>query len=204
MDIGILNRGTLRGRAVGAAKPSHVNHGVTYFLFPLEVERLSGTPDTLNVVVTPDLMEQCPIAPGRAYEVTGEVRSFNNKSGVGGRLVITFFARTLEPWAGEHANLLELHGALCKAPVLRRTPLGRDICDMLLAVNRRYGRADYLPCIAWGPLAHSCGTLCVGDAVSLTGRLQSRKYRKVIGETEEERTAFEISVTTLERTMNNE
>ncbi len=199
MDIGILNRGVLRGRAVGEAKPSHVNHGVTYFLFPLEVERLSGTPDTLNVVVSPDLINLCPIVPGQAYEVTGEVRSFNNRSGVGGRLVITFFARTLEPWSGEHSNLLELHGTLCKPPVLRRTPLGRDICDMLLAVNRRYGRADYLPCIAWGPLAHNCGTLGVGDSVALTGRLQSRKYRKVTGETEEERTAYEISVTTLEK-----
>jgi len=199
-----MNRGLLRGKAVGGAAPSHLNHGVTYFLFPLEVERLSGTADTLNVVAPQALLERCPIVPGRGYEVEGEVRSFNNRTGVGGRLIITFFAKTLTPSGEEPANQLELMGALCKAPVLRRTPLGRDICDMLLAVNRRYGRADYLPCIAWGPLAHSCGALCVGDNVSLTGRLQSRKYRKVIGETEEERTAFEISVTTLERAMNHE
>lgn len=199
METGILNWGVLRGRAAGEARPSHANHGVTYYIFPLEVERLSGTPDTLNVVIPPELMAACPIVPGQGYEITGEVRSFNNKTGVGGRLVITFFARTLELWAGEHANLLELHGSLCKPPILRRTPLGRDICDMLLAVNRRYGRADYLPCIAWGWLAHTCGDLSVGDGVSLTGRLQSRTYRKVVGEREEEHTAFEVSVTTLEK-----
>ncbi len=198
MDHFSWNRGLLRGRAAGPAKPSHVNHGVTYFIFPLEVERLSGTPDTLNVVVTAEELDRCPVLPGETYEVTGEVRSFNNRSGVGGRLIITFFARTLAPALGEHANRLELAGSLCKAPVVRRTPLGRDICDLLLAVNRRYGRADYLPCIAWGALAHLCGEMGTGDQLALTGRLQSRKYRKVEGDTETERTAFEVSILTLE------
>lgn len=198
MDNISFNKGLLRGRAVGQAKVSHANHGVTYYMFPLEVERLSGTPDTLNVVVCASLLDLCPVCPGEEYEVAGEVRSFNNRSGIGGRLIITFFARTLEPSQGDHANQLELSGTLCKPPVLRRTPLGRDICDLLLAVNRRYGRADYLPCIAWGALAHTCGELGVGDTLSLTGRLQSRKYRKVDGTREEERTAYEISVLTLE------
>ena len=95
-------------------------------------------------------------------------------------------------------NQLELCGVLCKAPNLRRTPLGREICDLLLAVNRRYGRADYLPCIAWGGLARACAELAVGDSVHITGRLQSRKYRKVIDGAELERTAYEISVMELE------
>ena len=198
MDHTSFNKGLLRGRAVGEARASHATHGVTYYMFPLEVERLSGTPDTLNVVAAASTLDLCPVCPGKEYEVAGEVRSFNNRSGVGGRLIITFFARTLEPSQGEHANQLELAGTLCKPPVLRRTPLGRDICDLLLAVNRRYGRADYLPCIAWGALAHTCGELTVGDPLSLTGRLQSRKYRKVDGIREEERTAYEISILTVE------
>lgn len=192
------NQGVLTGRAAGEPRPSHVNHGVAYLIFPLEVERLSGVADLLNVVVSQDLLAECPVAVGETYRVTGEVRSFNNRSGVGSRLVITFFARTLAPAVGDHDNRLELSGVLCKAPVVRRTPLGREICDLLLAVNRRYGRSDYLPCIAWGGTARACGALEVGDPIALTGRLQSRKYRKVEGDREEERTAYEISVISLE------
>lgn len=192
------NQAFLQGRAVGTAQPSHANHGVTYFVFPLEVERLSGAVDTLNIVCSEQLLAACPVVPGEHYRAAGEIRSFNNRSGVGSRLVITFFAKSLE--AGEESgdNRLELTGVLCKAPNLRRTPLGREICDLLLAVNRRYGRADYLPCITWGALARSCGELEVGDTVYLTGRLQSRTYRKLIGDREEERTAYEISVIALE------
>ena len=192
------NRASLIGRAGGGPRYSHTNHEVDYFLFPLEVERLSGTVDRLNVVAPRGLLERCPVREGEEYRLTGEVRSFNNRSGVGPRLVITFFARELEPSQGDHANSLELTGVLCKAPVVRRTPLGREICDLLLAVNRRYGRSDYLPCIAWGSLARSCGELAVGDTVHMTGRLQSRNYRKVEDGRETERTAFEVSVMTLE------
>lgn len=192
------NQGVLVGRVVGGARVSHMNHGVTYYVFPLEVDRLSGTADVLNVVAARELLEGCPVAVGEICRVTGEVRSFNNRSGVGSRLVITFFARTLERAEGEHDNRLLLSGTLCKTPILRRTPLGREICDLLLAVNRRYGRSDYLPCIAWGAAARACGMLGVGDSLTLTGRLQSRKYRKVAGDREEERTAYEISVISLE------
>ena len=191
------NQALLLGRAGDDPKPSHMNHGVTYHTFPLEVERLSGAKDILNVVVSEELLHTCPVRPGETYRVTGEVRSFNNRSGVGSRLVITFFARSLAPGEGEHDNRLELEGVLCKPPVLRRTPLGREICDLLLAVNRPYGRSDYLPCIAWGSLARSCGELGVGDRVHLLGRLQSRTYRKQVGDREEERTAYEISIVSL-------
>lgn len=193
------NRAVLLGRAAGAAQPSHANHGVTYFVFPLEVERLSGAADTLNVVVSEEQLAACPVCLGQSYRAEGEIRSFNNRSGVGSRLVITFFAKTLEEAEGQWENRLELTGVLCKAPNFRRTPLGREICDLLLAVNRRYGRADYLPCITWGALARFCGQLEVGDTVHLTGRLQSRKYRKLQGDHEEERTAYEISVIELEK-----
>ena len=149
------NQATLRGRAAQAPCLSHSNHGVAYYTFPLEVNRLSGTADVLNVVADETLLEQCPVTAGEEYQVAGEIRSFNNRSGVGSRLVISFFAKSLQPAQGEHLNQLTLSGVLCKAPNLRRTPLGREICDLLLAVNRRYGRADYLPCIAWGGLARA-------------------------------------------------
>lgn len=198
MDVDFLNQGLLRGRAVGAPTVSHVTHGVTYYVFPLEIERLSGATDTLNVVLSQDLLPSCPVEPGREYECIGEVRSFNNRSGIGGRLIITFFAKSLLPAQGPHANRLELAGVLCKTPGVRRTPLGREICDLLLAVNRRYGRADYLPCIAWGGLARCCGEMAVGDKLCLTGRLQSRTYRKVTDDREEERVAYEVSILTLQ------
>lgn len=193
------NQAFLRGRVGAAPHVSHLNHGVIYYQFSLEVERLSGAVDTLNILAPQGLLEACPVTAGEEYELTGEVRSYNNRSGVGSRLVITFLARTIAPWWGEHANQLELSGVLCKPPVVRRTPLGREICDLLLAVNRRYGRADYLPCIAWGALARYCGELTVGDKVRLTGRLQSRTYRKVEGDRQEERVAYEVSVAEAEK-----
>lgn len=173
---------------------SHANHGENYCMFPLAACRLSGVADRLNAVVPETLLKKCPLEAGDEVTVRGEVRSFNNKSGIGSRLVITVFVRELIREQGEDENTLELAGTLCKPPVYRRTPLGRDICDMMLAVNRRYGRTDYLPCIAWGTLARRCGELAVGDALAVEGRLQSRIYTKRVGEENQQRTAFEISV----------
>ena len=188
------NQILLRGRAAQPPRFSHRNHDAAFWLLPMEVRRLSGAADLLNVLVPEPLLAGLSPSPGDGLEVMGEVRSFNNKSGQGSRLVITVHARSLIPWDGEDENSLLLSGALCKPPTLRRTPLGREICDMMLAVNRRYGRADYLPCIAWGALAHRCGTLGVGDGVSLRGRLQSRIYTKQLPEGAQQRTAFEVSV----------
>jgi len=112
--------------------------------------------------------------------------------------VVSVFAKELSREDGEDENRLELSGTLCKEPSLRSTPLGRTICDMILAVNRRYGRADYLPCIAWGSLAHRCGELSVGDRIGVSGRLQSRLYTKTVEGRQEERTAFEVSVMSME------
>lgn len=193
-----LNRIQLHGRLEEIPVPSHVNHGVEFYLFPLAVSRLSGVEDRINVVAAKALLDQCgALAQGQELTVRGEVRTFNNRSGVGSRLVISTFARELLVEEGEDENHLELSGTLCKPSSLRTTPLGRTICDMILAVNRRYGRADYLPCIAWGSLAHRCGDLSVGDPVRLNGRLQSRVYTKVVGNRTEERTAFEVSVMSL-------
>ena len=192
------NRVVLRGTAAGEATLSHQVHGLDFYRFPLSVPRLSGREDRLNILLpAPPEGEALPQA-GDYLEVTGEVRSFNNKSGKGSRLVITLYAKELRPAAGEHENQLLLAGVLCKPPVVRRTPLGRDICDLMLAVNRRYGRADYLPCIAWGGLARRCGALEVGDGVRIEGRLQSRAYTKVHHGVSEVRTAYEVSVMKLE------
>ena len=191
------NHAVLRGTAAAEPVFSHTNHGVDFFLFPLTVPRLSGAEDRLNVVAPAPLLAGFPLTPGRQVEVAGEVRTFNNRTGPGSRLVITLLARTLTETEEAPCNQLTLSGVLCKPPILRRTPLGREICDLMLAVNRRYGRADYLPCIAWGALAQRCAGLAVGDSVALEGRLQSRLYQKVVEGAVQERTAFEVSVTTL-------
>ena len=192
------NRALLRGTAAADPVWSHETHGVVYELFPLEVLRLSGSADRINIIAPRTLLEHCPVRAGMPLEVEGEVRSFNNKSGRGSRLVITLHARSLRPGNGPDENRLVLAGVLCKPPVLRRTPLGREICDLMLAVNRRYGRSDYLPCIAWGALARRCARLEVGDPVGLAGRFQSRAYTKVLEGRSEERVAYEISIMRLE------
>ena len=188
------NRALLRGTAAAEPVLSHETHGVVYETFPLAVRRLSGSEDRVNVLAPRALLEQRPVTEGMELEVEGEVRSFNNKSGKGSRLVITLYAKELRPAAGEHENQLLLAGVLCKPPVVRRTPLGRDICDLMLAVNRRYGRADYLPCIAWGQVAMVTGQMAVGDVLALEGRVQSRIYTKMVDGAPQERTAYEVSV----------
>ena len=192
-----INRIFLRGRLAAPPAPSHVNHGVEYFTLPLAVRRLSGAEDRLNVTAAREQLEGLALELGGLLTVHGEVRTFNNRSGVGSRLVVSVFARELSQEDGEDENHLEISGALCKPPVLRTTPLGRTICDMILAANRRYGRADYLPCIAWGSLAYRCGAMEVGDQLSLEGRLQSRVYTKEVNGQPQERTAFEVSVMSL-------
>ena len=187
----------LRGTAAGEPQLSHENHGQRFCRFPLSVQRLSGQTDLLHVIATARQLEPLLPLEGRRLAVEGQLRSFNNKSGHGNRLVISVFAQSLCGAEAEDLNSIQLRGVICKPPVLRRTPLGRCISDMMLAVNRRYGRADYLPCIAWGSLAYRCGAMEVGDRLSLEGRLQSRTYTKEIDGQLQERTAFEVSVMSL-------
>jgi len=186
----------LRGTAAGEPAPSHENHGQRFYRFPFAVRRLSGQIDTLWVIATGEQIRRLSAQPltGQRLAVDGQLRSFNNKSGSGSRLVISVFAQMLTPAQGDDLNTIQLRGVICKPPVLRRTPLGRCISDMMLAVNRRYGRADYLPCIAWGQVAMITGHMQVGDPLALEGRVQSRIYTKVVEGCAEERTAFEVSV----------
>ena len=137
------NEVLLEGIALEAPALSHENHGTRFYRFPLQVPRLSGTPDTLPVLVPEALLTAVRLED--PLRVRGQLRSFNNRSGVGNRLVLTVYAQAMEPGSGEPCNRILLSGALCKPPIFRRTPLGRSICDLMLAVSRRYGRADYLP-----------------------------------------------------------
>lgn len=188
----------LRGTAAAEPAFSHENHGQRFYRFPLSVRRLSGQADILQVIATGEQLSHLLPLTGRRLEIQGQLRSFNNKSGQGSRLVISAFTRLLVETAGEDVNIIELKGAICKPPVLRRTPLGRCICDMMLAVNRRYGRADYLPCIAWGQVAMVTGQLPVGSTLALEGRVQSRVYTKVVDGVPQERTAYEVSIMRLQ------
>jgi len=186
------NEVLLEGLTLGEPEWSHENHGTQFYRVFLQVPRLSGQADTLPVLLPGALAAQT--AAGRQLRIHGQLRSFNNRSGVGSRLVLTVYALSLQPGLDEPQNQIILSGALCKPPIFRRTPLGRSICDLMLAVPRRYGRADYLPVIAWGQLAVRASRLRVGDALALEGRVQSRTYHKLLesGETEE-RVAYEVS-----------
>ena len=176
------NEVLLEGIALEAPALSHENHGTRFYRFPLQVPRLSGTPDTLPVLVPEALLTAVRLED--PLRVRGQLRSFNNRSGVGNRLVLTVYAQAMEPGSGEPCNRILLSGALCKPPIF----------DLMLAVSRRYGRADYLPVIAWGQLAVQAARLQVGDTLSLEGRVQSRTYRKVLEDgTAQERVAYEVS-----------
>ena len=190
-----FNHVLLCGQVLTQPQPSHVNHGQSFSRFLLSVPRLSGQEDCLPVIVPQPLLELCPLSPGAAVTVTGQLRSFNNRSGLGRRLILSVFARELALTPGaEPANRIRLCGAICKPPILRSTPLGREICDLLLAVNRRCGRSDYLPVICWGLLARQAAQLETGDGFCAEGRVQSRVYLKVSEGETQQRTAYEVSV----------
>lgn len=187
-----VNQLQLEGQVVQEPAFSHQTHQTEIHRFVLSVPRLSGHQDTIPVLLPKPLIQG--IALGETMRLYGQIRSFNNKSGVGNRLVLSMHGQTILPPTGVASNHLVLCGALCKAPVFRRTPLGRSICDLMLAVPRSYGRSDYIPAIAWGEVAVRTGKLQVGDVVSLQGRMQSRPYQKVEGEQLVTHTAYEVSV----------
>lgn len=188
----------LCGVMAGRPAYSHSSRGQQFYIFPLEVQRLSGNTDTLNIVVRSEQLALLEAAECEKLCVTGQLRTFNNRRGEGAKLVITVFARELMLCDEDDCNLVQLSGTLCKAPNLRCTPMGRDICDLMLAVNRHYGRSDYLPCICWGLKAREAAAWTVGTQIRLEGRIQSRKYIKLSEDGASEKTAYEVSVTEAE------
>ena len=199
------NWAEMMGEAVREPEFSHSYGGEDYFVFPFRCLRLSGAEDVVNVIVSRNTMDQFDIRAGQRLVIKGEVRSYNNRSGMGNKLVITVHAGQVAPaWSGEDFNRVALMGNLCRKPVYRRTPMGREITDLLLAVNRSYGKADYLPCIVWGGMARQAAHWEIGDQVRLRGRLQSRNYIKVQNQEAVEKVAFEVSVMTLERVKRGE
>lgn len=198
MDMeGLNNSVRLCGVMAGRPEYSHNAGGEEFYIFPLEVMRLSGNCDTVNIVLRRNMLETVDVQTEKLM-IEGELRSYNNRSGSGAKLVITVLAKTVSASSEEDCNRVHITGTICKPPKLRETPLGRDICDLMVAVNRNYGRSDYLPCICWGAKAREAAGWEIGNRLTLEGRIQSRHYLKLMGDTVEERTAFEVSASEAE------
>lgn len=192
------NQIILRGDLVGLPEHSHENHGKAFCRFLLEVPRLSGAVDTLPVVARRELLDELILYPGIRLTVRGQVRSHNHTDETGRHLMVFVFAVSICAEDGEPVNEVNVTGLLCREPTLRRTPLGREICDAMLAVPRAFRRADYLPCILWGRTAQEISRCGVRDRVHIHGRLQSRIYTKYLDDVPVERTAYEVSALTAE------
>jgi len=187
------NQITLRGTLFDFPQLSHENHGKRFYRFYLEVPRLSGTVDRLPVIVPEKIMEDMNPCGGSMLTVTGQIRSHNIRQDGIRRLLIFVFAAEVIAEEGEPINDVLLEGPLCREPTYRHTPLGREICDVMLAVPRSFQRADYLPCILWGRTAQEVSRCHTRDRIQITGRLQSRTYTKLTENGPVERTAYEIS-----------
>lgn len=192
------NNVVLAGEVAGTLAYSHEVFGEGFYVFDMNVPRTSGIADKVPVMVSERMCNIERIKAGNPYEVVGQFRSYNKHEERKNRLVLSVFAiemRELDEkeFVGENSVVIE--GYVCKEPVYRKTPLGREIADILIAVNRPYGKSDYIPCIAWGRNARYASSLMVGHRVKLKGRIQSREYLKKVGEDETEtRVAYELSV----------
>lgn len=189
---------TLRGSLLALPCFSHENHGKRFFRFTLEIPRLSGAVDLLPVVAEETLLNAMDPSGGEMITVTGQIRSHNVRQDGRRHLMIFVFASSLTAEDGEPINDVTLEALVCRAPTYRRTPLGREICDVMLAVPRAFHRADYLPCIFWGRVAQEASRCRIGQSIRIQGRLQSRIYTKLTPDGAEERTAYEISAMTAE------
>ena len=189
----MANQITLRGFLGESPKFSHENHGRRFFRFTLEVPRLSGAVDVLPVIAQESVLNAADLSQGEMFTVAGQIRSHNIRTEGRRHLLIFVFANVVLCEDGEPMNEVTLCGPLCREPTFRRTPMGREICDVMLAVPRAFKRADYLPCILWGRTAQQAAVCHTRDIITITGRLQSRIYSKVTEDGVQERTAYEIS-----------
>ena len=197
------NQVTIMGEVVGDFTFSHEIFGEGFYMVDVEVARLSESFDVIPVMVSERLLDVSADYKGCNLCVTGQFRSYNRHEEKKNKLVLSVFAREIEfiDTIEESAktNQIYLDGYICKEPVYRKTPLGREIADLLLAVNRPYGKSDYIPCISWGRNARFASSFEVGTRVRVWGRVQSREYTKKLSETEcEKRIAYEVSISKLE------
>ena len=196
--VAARNQVTLCGSLLALPQLSHENHGKRFFRFLLEVPRLSGVVDTLPVIAEDTVLNTLDLSGGSLLCVRGQVRSHNLRENGRRHLSVFVFASGIAATEGETVNRVQLDGILCREPTYRRTPLGREICDVMLAVPRAFHRADYLPCILWGKVAAQAADCGVGCRMLLDGRLQSRIYTKLTDQGPEERTTNEVSALTAE------
>lgn len=197
------NQVSIVGEIVSDFKYSHEVFGEGFYLVDILVSRLSNSADVIPVMVSERLMSVKEDCKGLNVEILGQFRSYNRHEENKNRLVLSVFAREIRVLNGDEENLkpnyIFLDGYVCKAPIYRKTPLGREIADLLLAVNRPYGKSDYIPCICWGRNARFAENFDVGGHIQVFGRIQSREYQKKISENEfEKRVAYEVSVSKLE------
>lgn len=200
------NKVTLSGEIVSDFNFNHKVFGERFYSVALEVKRLSEKNDIMQIMVSERLVDVKTDWTGRFAKVSGQFRSYNKHDGIKNRLVLSVFAKEFEeieeseeiPFLDNYDNHVFLDGYICKPPIYRKTPLGREIADILLAVNRQYGKSDYIPCITWGRSARFASGLEVGTRLQLEGRIQSREYQKQISDDETEtRVAYEVSVSKL-------
>ena len=192
---------------------SHEVYGESFYIFNLEIPRLSGTADCIPVTISERLISNFDMEIGKEVAIEGQFRSYNTYENQRSRLVLTVFAKDIKEYVENEeedstqkvSNEVVLTGYICKKPIYRKTPFGREISDILLAVNRAYNKSDYIPCIAWGRNARFCENMEVGTEVRITGRVQSRMYEKKHEDgTIEPRVAYEVSVGSLELVNKND
>ena len=220
MDTNYLENNylTLVGKVTGEKKFSHEIYGERFYIFNLSIPRLSGNADIIPITVSERLIKEDTLQEGKKLLIKGQFRSYNSYENEKNRLILTVFAKDIveveekeEEQENEMVikdtitNEVVLVGYICKKPIYRQTPFGREISDLLLAVNRAYNKSDYIPCIAWGRNARFCQELEVGTEVKVVGRVQSRNYEKKHEDgTVETRVAYEVSVGSLEVINENE
>ena len=191
------------GEVVTEPEYSHETFGEQFYIFSISVKRLSGMLDTIPVTISERAINISEIRVGKRFKIYGQFRSFNKHMENEHRLILSVFARDImeldDNQLDVNENYIFLDGYICKEPLYRKTPLGREIADLLVAVNRSYGKSDYIPCISWGRNARYASGLDVGTHIKICGRIQSREYTKRISETEsEQRMAYEVSVSGIE------
>ena len=191
------------GEVVTEPEYSHESFGERFYIFNISVKRLSGMLDTIPVTISERAINISEIRVGKRFKIYGQFRSFNKHMEHEHRLILSVFARDImeldDNQLDVNENYITLDGYICKEPIYRKTPLGREIADLLLAVNRPYGKSDYIPCICWGRNARYANNFHVGTRCEIWGRIQSREYMKKLSEDQvEKRVAYEVSVSKLE------